>query len=178
MSINHNKTPSSTEIQNQPTGWESVAAMANQYPNQNEVVDPVKFEKPSENFDTIASAVVEYTHCDLDKKNGFYQAVMTSGVERWCPGIKASQSPARDKFESTQFEEWKKNIIDLDAQTAVDRYGRGDTFDALKKLHNYLKSGQNASTQAELLKNCFDGDDAGFDIAYDYFRYDRHSDPG
>ena len=147
-------------------------------PKQNESVDPAKFEKPSEDFDTIASAVVEYTHCDLGKKNGFYQAVMTSGVERWYPGIKANQSPAKEKFESARFEEWKQNIIDLDAQTAIEKYGRGDTFNALKKLHNYLRSGQNAPTQAELLRNCFDGDDAGFDAAFDHLRYDRHSDPG
>lgn len=160
------------------TGWESVAAMANKYPKQSESVDPAKFEKPSEDFDTIASAVVEYTHCDLGKKNSFYQAVMTSGVERWYPEVKANQSPAKEKFESARFEEWKQNIIDLDAQTAIGKYGRGDTFNALKKLHNYLKSGQNASTQAELLKKCFDGDDTGFDAAFDHLRYDRHSDPG
>lgn len=176
---NPNQTTSTESIgNNSPTGWESVAAMANKYPRQNESVDPAKFEKPSEDFDTIASAVVEYTHCDLGKKNGFYQAVMTSGVERWYPGIKANQSPAKEKFESARFEEWKQNIIDLDAQTAIEKYGRGDTFNALKKLHNYLRSGQNAPTQAELLRNCFDGDDAGFDAAFDHLRYDRHSDPG
>lgn len=161
-----------------PTGWEGIASMANKYSKQDESVDPAKFEKPSENFDTIAAAVVEYTHCDLSKKKGFYDAVMTSGVERWYPEIKASQSPARDRFESARFEEWKKNIINLDAQTAIEKYGRGDTYDALKKIHNYLKSGQDASTQAELLRDCFNGDDDGFDVAFDHLRYDRHSEPG
>ena len=178
--MNNPNQVSTSEMQNdtRSTGWESVAAMANKYREQNEVIDPAKFEKPSENFDTIASAVVEYTHCDLGKKNGFYQAVMTSGAERWYPEIKANQSPAKEKFESARFEEWKQNIINLDAQTAIEKYGRGDTFNALKKLHNYLKSGQNAPTQAELLKSCFDGDDAGFDVVFDHLRYDRHSDPG
>ena len=160
------------------TGWESVASMANKYPTQREMVDPSKFEKPSDDFDTIASAVVEYTHCDLDKKNGYYQAIMTSGVERWYPSIKSSKSPARSKFESDRFEEWKQNIINLDAQTAIAKYGHSETFDALKKLHNYLKSGQDVSSQTELLRACFNGDDSGFDAAFDHLRYDRHSDPG
>ena len=68
---------------NSLAGWESVAAMANKYSEKDKLVDFAKFEKPAENFDTIASVVIEYTHCDLDKKKGFYDAVMTSGVERW-----------------------------------------------------------------------------------------------
>ena len=58
---NPNQT-SSSEARNdaQLTGWEGVAAMANRYPKQNEIVNHTKFEKPSEDFDTIASAVVEY----------------------------------------------------------------------------------------------------------------------
>ena len=163
---------------NSLAGWERVAAMANKYPEKDEFVDPAKFEKPAENFNTIASVVVEYAHCDLDKKKGFYDAVMTSGVERWYPGIRASKNPARDRFESARFEEWKKNIINMDTQTAIEKYGRGDTFNALKKIHNYLKSGQNAKTQAELLMDCFSGDDNGFDVAFDRLRYDRHSGGG
>lgn len=143
-----------------------------------EVIDPASFEKPSDDFDAIASAVVAYTHCNLDKKGGYYQAIMTSGVERWYPGIESNKSPSRDKFESDRFEEWKHNIINLDAQTAIAKYGRGEIFDSLKKLHNYLKSGQDASSQAELLRSCFDGDDSGFDAAFYHLRYDRHSDPG
>ena len=162
----------------QLTGWESVAAMANQYPQRKEIINPEKFEEPSEDSDTIASAVVEYTHCNLDSPSGYYQAIMTSGVERQHPEIKAYQSPAKEGFERAQFEEWKRNIVNLDARTAIERYGRGDTFNALKKLHNYLASGQDASTQAELLRQCFDGDDAGFDVAFDHLRYDRHSDAG
>lgn len=100
---------------NSSTGWGSVAAMANKYSEKDKSVDPAKFEKPSENFDTIASAVIEYVHCDLSKKKGFYGAVMTSGAERWYPEIRASKNPARDRFESARFEEWKKNIIDMDA---------------------------------------------------------------
>ena len=130
-----------------------------------EAIDPSKFEKPSDNFDAIASAVVEYIYCNLDKKDGYYQAIMTSGVERWYPGIKSSESPARSKFESDCFEEWKQNIINLDAETAIAKYGHGETFNALKKLHNYLKSGQDASSQTELLKSCFDGDDSGTEEA-------------
>ena len=163
---------------NSSTGWGSVAAMANKYSEKDKSVDPAKFEKPSENFDTIASAVIEYVHCDLSKKKGFYGAVMTSGAERWYPEIRASKNPARDRFESARFEEWKKNIINMDTQTAIEKYGRGDTFNALKKIHNYLKSGQNATTQAELLRDCFSGDDDGFDVAFDYLRYDRHSGGG
>ena len=163
---------------NSSTGWGSVAAMANKYSEKDKSVDPAKFEKPSENFDTIASAVIEYVHCDLSKKKGFYGAVMTSGVERWYPEIRASKNPARDRFESARFEEWKKNIINMDTQTAIEKYGRGDTFNALKKIHNYLKSGQNAKTQAELLMDCFSGDDNGFDVAFDRLRYDRHSGGG
>lgn len=179
MLDNYEKTSSEESPGNsQPTGWESVAAMANKYQKQNKDIDPSKFEKPSENFDTIASAVVEYTHCDLSEKRGFYDAVMTSGVERWYPGIRASQNPARDRFESARFEEWKNNIINMDAQTAIEKYGRGDTYNALKKIHNYLKSGQNASTQAELLRDCFNGDNDGFDAAFDHLRYDRHSKSG
>lgn len=158
------------------TGWEGVASMANGYPSQREKINPSEFEKPSDNFDTIASAVVEYTHCDLSGKNGFYNAIVTSGAERWYPEIKASQSMAREGFENARYEEWKQNIIDLDAQTAVNKYGRGKTFDALKKLHNYLKSGQDAPTQAELLSNCFVDDKDGFDAAIDQLRYNRHSD--
>lgn len=171
---------STLEAQNdaQSTGWESVAAMANKYSEKDKSVDSAKFEKPSENFGTIASAVVEYTHCDLGKKKGFYNAVMTSGVERWYPGIRASKNPTRDRFESARFEEWKKNIINMDAQIAIEKYGCGDTFNALKKLHNYLKSGQNAPTQTELLNNCFDGDDEGFDVAFKRLRYNRHSEDG
>lgn len=178
--MNNPNQVSTPETQNgtQSTGWEGVAAMANKYQQRNDVIDPAKFEEPSENFDTIASAVVEYTHCDLSKKKGFYDAVMTSGVERWYPGIRASQNPARDRFESARFEEWKNNIINMDAQTAIEKYGRGDTYNALKKIHNYLKSGQNASTQAELLRDCFNGDNDGFDAAFDHLRYDRHSEPG
>ena len=175
---NPNQTFSAESINDNSSGWDSVAAMANEHPKQNETVDPAKFEKPSENFDTIASAVVEYTHCDLGKKSGFYEAVMTSSVERWYPEIRASKNPARDRFESARFEEWKKNIINMDAQTAIEKYGRGDTFNALKKLHNYLKSGQNAMTQAELLRDCFSGDNDGFDVAFDYLKYDRHSGGG
>lgn len=124
---------------NSLAGWERVAAMANKYPEKDEFVDPAKFEKPAENFNTIASVVVEYAHCDLDKKKGFYDAVMTSGVERWYPGIRASKNPARDRFESARFEEWKKNIINMDTQTAIEKYGRGDTFNALKKYTTILK---------------------------------------
>ena len=160
------------------TGWESVASMANKYPTPKETVDPSKFEKPSDNFDTIASAVVEYTHCNLNKKNGYYQAIMASGVERLYPSMESSKSPAKSKFESDRFEEWKQNIINLDAQTAIARYGHSETYNALRKLHNYLKSGKDASNQAELLRVCFDGDDSGFDAAFDHLRYDRHSDPG
>lgn len=103
---------------------------------------------------------------------------MTSGVKRWYPGIRASKNLARDRFESARFEEWKKNVINMDAQTAIEKYGRGDTFNALKKIHNYLKSGQNATTQAELLKDCFSGDNDGFDMAFKHLRYDRHSKGG
>lgn len=170
-------SPSGYEENMQHTGWESIASMADQYSKQNETVNPSKFEKPFENFDTIASAVIEYTHCDLDKNKGFYNAIMTSSVERWYPGIKSSQSPAREKFESVRFKEWKQNIIDLDAQTAIKKYGNGSTFNALKKLHNYLKSGHDASTQTELLNNCFDNYEE-YEIAFKKLKYDRHSEPG
>lgn len=160
------------------TGWEDLAAMANKYSPPNETVDPAKFEKPSEDFDTIAKAIAVYAHCDLSREGNFCQAVMTSDVKRWYPELRAYNSPAKDKFEDTCFKEWKQNIIDLDAQTAMGIYGQGDTFAALKKIHNYLKSGHDAPTQAELLNDCFDGDNVGFDAAFQHLRYDRHSDPG
>lgn len=160
------------------TGWEDLAAMANKYSPLNETIDPAKFEKPSENFDTIAKAIAVYTHCDLSRKNSFYQAIMTSGVKRWYPALKSYNGLAKDKFEDARFKEWKQNIIDLDVRTAVEIYGKGDTFNALKKIHNYLKSGHDASTQSELLNDCFDDDSIGFDAAFYHLRYDRHSDPG
>lgn len=78
--------------------------MANKYPPLNETIDPAKFEKPSGNFDTIAEAIVVYAHCDLSKKNGFYQAIMTSGVKRWYPELKSYNGSAKDEFEDTCFE--------------------------------------------------------------------------
>ena len=108
---------------NSSTGWESVAAMANKYQQRNDAIDPAKFEKPSEDFDTIASAVIEYTRCDLSKKKGFYDAIMTSGVERWYPSIRASKNLARDRFESARFEEWKQNPPQSDKNPSECRVG-------------------------------------------------------
>ena len=51
-------TSRETSDEARQTGWEGVASMANKYPTQREMVDPSKFEKPSDDFDTIASAVV------------------------------------------------------------------------------------------------------------------------
>ena len=163
---------------NGPTGWESVESMAGNYPQSKDYIDPAKFEKPSENLNTINSAVKAYLRCDPDKQNSYYNEVMTSGTERWYPQIKAYQTPAKDKFDKRCFEEWKQNIIAMDAQTAFNKYGRGKAFDALKKIHNFLKSGGKATNQTELLNKCFSQDDDGFDAAHDYLKYDKRSDAG
>ncbi len=162
----------------QSDGWESVAAIANKSVVTNNFINPEDFEKPSENFDTISAAVAVYTRCDLKRKNSFYNDIMNVGTERWYPEMKVGRSSAKIRFEGKRFNEWKQNIINMDAQTAIKRFGASDTFSVLQKLHNYLVSGHDAPTQTELINNCFSGFDNELEIAFERLKYDRHSGGG
>lgn len=162
------------KTENGVTGWEEVERLADKFESD----DKLEFERPEDNFDVVAEATAKYIHSDFTRRNDYYKNLMTSSTERWYPQIKSSQSVYRAEFEEKMFEKWKQNIVEMSGHEARERFGDGATFDALKKLHNYLKSGSEAKTKQELLNSCFEGDDDGFDVASDKLCYDRHSDPG
>lgn len=137
------------------------------------------FEKPQDNSDIVASTVVAYIHSDLTKKNDFYGKIMKSESERWYPGIRGTRTRAAAEFETSMFEEWKQNLLNMNGKTAVKKYGENPkTFESLKKLHNYLISGNDPKNMPEFLTYCFDGDDDGFDVAIRHLTYNHDSGGG
>lgn len=82
------------------------------------------FEKPQDNSDIVASTVVAYIHSDLTKKNDFYSKIMKSESERWYPGIRGTRTRAAAEFETSMFEEWKQNLLNMNGKTAVKKIWR------------------------------------------------------
>ena len=77
------------------------------------------------------------------------------------------------------FEEWKQNLLNMNGKTAVKKYGQNPkNFEALKKLHNYLISGNDPKNMPEFLTYCFDGDDDGLDVATRHLTYNHDSGGG